>query len=444
MRLRVPATGSSRAESDALVAAHIDDRTARDAGVHRGLRDRERHRRDEARIERDRDDVVAPEARARALIGGGHLVRHVLAGEVGEGLRGRDLHLHVDRGRLHVQRPAEDVREAEHVVDLVRIVRSSGRDDHVVADAGHVLGRDLRIGIRHREDDGLVRHRTDHVVREGALHGEAEDGVRPLQRFRQRPRGGLGSVGRFPLVHALGAAAEDDALGVAEDHVVGREAHGLQELRAGDAGGPGAVHHEAGLGHVAAGEVEGVDEAGRRDDGGAVLVVMEHRDVHELAQALLDDEAFRRLDVLEVDAPEGRPEIAHGIDERVRVFGVDFEVDGIDVGEALEEDGLSFHHGLRGERSEIAETQDRGAVRDHRHHVGAGGQIEGAGGIFGDRLHRHRNARRIGEREVPLRRHRLRGHHLELAGAPLRVELEGLLVGEGGTDAAAGALIVHR
>ena len=47
---------------------------------------------------------------------------------------------------------------------------------------------------------------------------------------------------------------------------------------------------------------ERVDQAGGGDDRGAVLVVVEHRDVHQLAQPLLDDEALRRLDVLEVDA----------------------------------------------------------------------------------------------------------------------------------------------
>ena len=60
--------------------------------------------------------------------------------------------------------------------------------------------------------------------------------------------------------------------------------------------------------HVAAGEVQRVDQAGGGDDRGAVLVVVEDRDVHQLAQALLDDEAVRRLDVLEIDAAEGRAE----------------------------------------------------------------------------------------------------------------------------------------
>ena len=119
-------------------------------------------------------------------------------------------------------------------------------------------------------------------------------------------------------------------------------------------------------------------QAGRRDDRGAVLVVMEDRDVHQLAQALLDDEAFRRLDVLEVDAAEGRAEIAHAVDELVRVLGVDLEVDGVDVGEALEQHRLAFHHRLGGERAEIAEAEDRGAVGDHRDEVALGGVVEGA------------------------------------------------------------------
>ena len=55
---------------------------------------------------------------------------------------------------------------------------------------------------------------------------------------------------------------------------------------------------------VAAGQVQRVDQPGGGDDRGAVLVVMEDRDVHQLAQPLLDDEALRRLDVLEIDAAE--------------------------------------------------------------------------------------------------------------------------------------------
>ena len=81
-------------------------------------------------------------------------------------------------------------------------------------------------------------------------------------------------------------------------------AHRLEQLDAGDAGGAGAVHHQLGVAQFAAGEMAGVDQPRRGDDGGAVLVVMEHRDIHQFPQPLFYDETFRRLDVFQVDAAE--------------------------------------------------------------------------------------------------------------------------------------------
>ena len=60
----------------------------------------------------------------------------------------------------------------------------------------------------------------------------------------------------------------------------------LDQLDAGDAGGAGAVADELRRRDVAAGEMQRVDQAGGGDDRGAVLVVVEDRDVHQLAQAL--------------------------------------------------------------------------------------------------------------------------------------------------------------
>src|SRR3546814_939148 len=51
-------------------------------------------------------------------------------------------------------------------------------------------------------------------------------------------------------------------------------------------------------------QIAGIDNPGRSDDSGAVLVVMEHGDVHSLAQRLRDHEAFGRLDILQIDAAE--------------------------------------------------------------------------------------------------------------------------------------------
>ena len=76
-----------------------------------------------------------PKRGARALIGGGDFVGHVLARELGQRLRRRRSSSPslIVRG-AHIERAAEDVGEAEDVVDLVGIVRAAGGDDRVVAD----------------------------------------------------------------------------------------------------------------------------------------------------------------------------------------------------------------------------------------------------------------------------------------------------------------------
>ena len=74
------------------------------------------------------------------------------------------------------------------------------------------------------------------------------------------------------------------------------------------AAAPAPLHDDPDVRELALGELAGVDQPGRSDDRGAVLVVVEDRDVHPLAQRLLDDEAVRRGDVLEVDPAEARLE----------------------------------------------------------------------------------------------------------------------------------------
>ena len=182
---------------------------------------------------------------------------------------------------------------------------------------------------------------------------------------------------------------------------------------------------------VAPGQVQRIDQARGRDDRGAVLVVMEHRNVEQFAQALLDDEAFRRLDVLEIDAAPALAEELDAIDELVRVLGVHFEIDRVDVGEALEQHRLAFHHGLGRERAAIAEPEDGGAVGDDGDEIALDRVVVGLALILGDGEHRHGDAGRIGEREIALRRHRLGGDDLELSRPALAVEQQRFLVGEG-------------
>ncbi len=98
---------------------------------------------------------------------------------------------------------------------------------------------------------------------------------------------------------------------------------------------------------------------------------MEDRDLQAFAQPALDLEAFGRLDVLEVDAAEARLQAGDDVHELVGVTLVELEVEDVDAGEGLEEDGLALHHRLGCERPDGAESQDGCAVGYDGDEVGA-------------------------------------------------------------------------
>ena len=133
-----------------------------------------------------------------------------------------------------------------------------------------------------------------------------------------------------------------------------------------------------------------------------MLVVVEDRDLHARAQRALDVEAVGRLDVLEVDAAEGRLERRDQVDQLVEVLLVDLDVEDVDAGELLEQDALAFHHRLGGERADVAEAEHGRAVGDDGDQVAARGVAEGVGRVGDDLLARRGDAGRIGEREVVL------------------------------------------
>ena len=232
---------------------------------------------------------------------------------------------------------------------------------------------------------------------------------------------------RLPLVHAIGTALVDHALGVAQHDMLRPHAHRLQQLDARDAGRTGAVHHQLRVAQFAAGEMAGIDQSRGSNDCGAVLVVVEHRDVHQFAQPLLDHEALRRLDVLQVDSAEAGEE-ADGVDHVIDILGVDLQVDAIDVGEALEQRDLALHHRLGCDRAEIAEPQHGGSVGNHRDHVALRRVVVGERGIALDVQARFGDAGRIGERQVARGGDRLGDARLQLAGAPRRMQGQAMAV----------------
>src|SRR3546814_9151301 len=93
---------------------------------------------------------------------------------------------------------------------------------------------------------------------------------------------------------------------------------------------------DADVGDLLADHPQRVGQGCEYDDRGAVLVVVEDRDVEGLAQAGLDLEAARRGDVLEVDAAEAGSDHLDGLHDLVGVLAGQADGPGVDVGRSEE------------------------------------------------------------------------------------------------------------
>ncbi len=113
------------------------------------------------------------------------------------------------------------------------------------------------------------------------------------------------------------------------------------------------------------------------------------------------------LDIFEIDAAEGRLQRRNDIDHVVDVGRVDLDVEDVDAGEFLEQDGLAFHDRLGGKRADIAKPEHGRTVGDDGDQIGARGIVGGCRRIVADGKAGGGNAGRIGERQVALVAERL-------------------------------------
>ena len=207
--------------------------------------------------------------------------------------------------------------------------------------------------------------------------------------------------------------AVDDAVDVGRDHV--HRPGSLEQAQDRGAGRTGPRHDDPDPRQLLVHQPQSVEQRSQDHDRRAVLVVVEHRDVELVAEAALDLETPRRGDVLEVDAGEPRRDRLDRGDDPVDVLGVEADRPGVDLAEPLEQCRLALHHGQRGHRSDVAETEDGRPVRDDGDAVALDGQPAGVLGVRGDGEADPGDPGGVDQREVVAVADRVLGLHLDLA-----------------------------
>lgn len=95
---------------------------------------------------------------------------------------------------------------------------------------------------------------------------------------------------------------------------------------------------------VFADNLQRIDQASQGDDGSAVLVIVEDRDVADFFELLLDVEALWGLDVLEVDAAEGWLHEFYRLNDLVRILGVQADRESVYARKGFKQNRFAFHN----------------------------------------------------------------------------------------------------
>src|SRR5690606_8604568 len=395
---------------------------------HGSFRHGDRYVRQQPLVERLRDQVVRAESQRLALVHARDFVARFQERQVGDGMDAGYLHFVVYRGGADVQRATEQERETEYVVHLVRVIRPARGHDRVRASFAGNFRQYLRRRICQSQNERPVRHGSHHVRAEHVRCRKAEKDVRPLDRLAQGAQFRRAGVPGLVWIHILRAPFVNDPLQVHQRDIGRRQADAHQQVEAGEARRAAAGRYQF---HVLDGlvhQAQAVPDRGRGHDSGTVLVIMEYRDVHAFAQLTFYLEAFWRLDVLQVDSAESRLEPRDHFDEHIRIGLIYLQVKDVDAGEAFEDDGFAFHHGLGSQRADITQPQHGGTVGDHRHQVAARRVQRGFVRPGFDTQARVRNSGRIRLREVELVRQRLGRCNFEFARRRQAVITEGALL----------------
>ena len=160
----------------------------------------------------------------------------------------------------------------------------------------------------------------------------------------------------------LGAAVPDRAAAVAERHVP--SARGDEQLCDGGRRRARAVEDDTDVREPLADKLERIGESRQRDDGGAVLIVVEDGDIAACLEPALDFKAAGRGDILQIHTAEAACQQAHSVDDLVHVFTAHAQRNRVHAAEGLEQNALALHDGHARLGADVAETENGSTVGD--------------------------------------------------------------------------------
>ena len=156
----------------------------------------------------------------------------------------------------------------------------------------------------------------------------------------------------------------DGAFPVTHDDIL--KTGGQEQLYDGNGGRARAAGDDPDFLFLLADHLQGVHHTGQCNNGGAVLVIMENRDIAYFLKPALDLKASGSGNILQVNTAKGSGNQGNGTHDLVYILALNAQREGIYITKGLEEDTFAFHNGHAGLRTDVSQSQDRCSVRNDR------------------------------------------------------------------------------
>ena len=155
------------------------------------------------------------------------------ARQIGNGFNRRQLHFFSNGRCAHIQSATEDEREAQHIVHLVRIIRTSRRDNGIVTDGLHLMRQNFRCGIGQCQNQRILGHLGHHLRLEHPAGGKAQEDISAFNHFCQLTGIRLLGIARLDFVHILRTAFINDAMDIRDPDILNGDAQLHQQPQTG-------------------------------------------------------------------------------------------------------------------------------------------------------------------------------------------------------------------
>ena len=218
----------------------------------------------------------------------------------------------------------------------------------------------------------------------------------------------------------------EDSPGITLDDVSGSHTRRNDQTGDGDIGCTRTDKSHLKICHIFLDDLNGIYQTGYSDHSSSLLVIMPNRNMAFLPQGIKNFKALGMGDIFQIDTTESWLKEFYGLYDFISIFGSQHHRKSIHSTKIFIQECFPLHNRQTCLRSDVAQTENPGAIRDNRNEIALVGHLISPVDILMDLLARGGNARRVPDGKIIKISDPAFGENLDLALVE-RMEPNGIL-----------------